>query len=70
MNKSNRRPLRANQRILDDMRTALHCAEDLAGTDDDRCGIDAAHRKAVSLYVNTWVAGPLRRAILNMGAKP
>jgi len=55
--------LRANRRILRALERALAAAE------LQKCGSDDVHKEAMSLYLHTWVAGPLRSAINDMLGK-
>jgi hypothetical protein len=59
--KSVRAPkLRANQRILKALEEALSYAE------MKNCSVDDVHKDAMRLYLQTWVMGPLKSAILDM----
>jgi hypothetical protein len=52
-----------NQKVLADLRTALLHAEAGADPSNRRCGVEPEHRKAMQLYLQSWVIQPLRRAI-------
>ncbi len=56
-----RMKLRANQRILADLETALRNAHM-----GELCSIDQAHKDAVKTYMGTWVIGYLELAIHEM----
>jgi hypothetical protein len=58
---SNKLPkLRVNRRILRALERALSQA------DLTTCSVDDVHKEAMSLYLKTWVAAPLKAAILDM----
>lgn len=61
--------LKINRKILSDLRAALRHAEGLSSDDDSVCAVELQHKRAVRIFVDTWVSGPLRRAIRSIERK-
>jgi hypothetical protein len=65
------RRLRANRRILKALTASLEAAK--AAADDSeasRCGVEPEHRRAMALYLTTWVIHPLQTALADMQPRP
>lgn len=55
--------LRINEKIVTNLEDALEHARAGADPQSHRCAIAPEHREAMSLYLKSWVIGPLAKAL-------
>jgi hypothetical protein len=71
MNTSPPKRLKANRKIVRQLRDALEHVRAAADPTSKRCGVAPEHREAMRLYLRTWAIPPLEDAIERMtGVKP